>query len=129
MADNRERELRASAQTVTDRFALLRWAKWAGIAAVVLFVVVVAFASFFSVLPWLQSVSGAVFGPAFVAFFRELSWQWPSPIGIVVTLAVGFGASAMLRRPVNNEPPLTFAEVMKRPAPPTAEPALASQKT
>jgi SSS family solute:Na+ symporter len=86
------------------------------------------FASFFSVLPWLQSLSGAVFGPAFVAFFKELSWQWPSPIGITVTLTVGFGASALLRGPARREPPLTFAEVMKRPVAATPGSALVDLK-
>ncbi|MBL9214155.1 MAG: sodium/solute symporter [Opitutaceae bacterium] len=74
------------------------------------------FASFFSTLPWLQAGCGRLFGPAFVDFFRELSWLWPSPIGVVVTLGVGWLASLVLPS-ARNEPPLTFREVMRRPAP------------
>ncbi len=74
------------------------------------------FASFFSTLPWLQSASGALFGPAFVDFFRHLSWLWPSPIGVAVTLAVGYLASLLIPAPPEAVV-LTFREVMKRPEP------------
>lgn len=74
------------------------------------------FASFFSELPWLQSVSGRLFGPEFVHFFKNLSWQWPSPIGVTVTLMTGYLASRLLSSDHSEQDALTFAEVMKRPA-------------
>ncbi|MBM3852754.1 MAG: hypothetical protein FJ399_06320 [Verrucomicrobia bacterium] len=76
------------------------------------------FASFFKTAAWLKGVSGALFGPAFVDFFDRLSWLWPSPIGVTVTLLVGFAASRLLpARRESDAPPLTFAEVMQRPEP------------
>lgn len=79
------------------------------------------FASFFSELALLQAVCGRLFGPAFVDFFVNLSWQWPSPIGITVTLIVGLLASWLLPFRPDSEPPLTFREVMRRPAAATKE--------
>ncbi len=73
------------------------------------------FASFFSELPGLQTISGRLFGDEFVRFFQDLSWQWPSPIGVTVTLTVGYLASRVIRRQAPIDPPLTFAEVMKLP--------------
>lgn len=74
------------------------------------------FASFFSELPWLQSICGHLFGDKFVHLFANLSWLWPSPIGITVTLITGYLASRLIRFRGNGETPLTFREVMKRPA-------------
>ncbi|RKX32510.1 MAG: hypothetical protein DRP71_11915 [Verrucomicrobia bacterium] len=73
------------------------------------------FASFFSELAWLQSICGNLFGEGFVYFFRNLSWQWPSAIGISVTLGVGLLASALLPGNRSREEALTYREVMKRP--------------
>lgn len=75
------------------------------------------FASFFSTAAWLQALCGGLFGPGFVHFFNHLSWLWPSPIGVFMTLAVGYGASRILHAPARSNPPLTFAEVMRRPLP------------
>lgn len=75
------------------------------------------FASFFSELVWLHDTFRNWFGDGFVHFFVNLSWQWPSPIGITITLLVGWLAGWLIpaRRP--EETPLTFSEVMKRPLP------------
>ena len=81
------------------------------------------FASFFSEIGWLQDLCGRWFGPGFVDFFVHLSWQWPSPIGNVVTLTVGFLASLALPVPAGSPVPLTFSEVMKRPVPAPIEAA------
>jgi len=75
------------------------------------------FASFFSEIGWLQSVCGRIFGEGFVYFFTNLSWQWPSPIGVTTTLVVGGLASILIPGPSSEETPLTFREVMKRPLP------------
>jgi sodium-coupled monocarboxylate transporter 8/12 len=79
------------------------------------------FASFFSELSWLQSVCGNLFGEGFVFLFKNLSWQWPSPIGISVTLVAGLLASALLTGDRIGKEPLTYREVMKRPLPEGAE--------
>jgi len=50
----------------------------------------------------------------YISFFSSLSWQWPSPFGIVVTLVVGYLGSLLIpksRREANRKP-LTFREVM-----------------
>ena len=80
------------------------------------------FASFFSELGWLQQICGRLFGPAFVDFFANLSWQWPSPFGITVTLIIGLLASWLFPSKSNVEP-LTYREVMKRPLAVDAEAA------
>lgn len=77
------------------------------------------FASFFSALPWLQSICGHLFGSQFVEFFRNLSWMWPSPIGVTATLLTGWLASWILPHRKGTGVPLTFREVMRRPAPAT----------
>jgi sodium-coupled monocarboxylate transporter 8/12 len=75
------------------------------------------FASFFSTQPWLQSLCGGLFGPGFVDFFVHLSWLWPSPIGVTVTLVVGYLASLILPTQHDEAKALTYREVMKRPVP------------
>ncbi len=76
------------------------------------------FASFFSEITWLQAVCGRLFGDGFVYFFTNLSWQWPSPIGITMTLIVGCLASFLIpTKKYSGATPLTFREVMKRPLP------------
>lgn len=75
------------------------------------------FSSFFSEISWLQTVCGRLFGDGFVYFFTNLSWQWPSPIGITMTLIVGSLASILIPVKRSQETPLTFREVMKRPLP------------
>ncbi|MCB1103368.1 MAG: sodium/solute symporter [Opitutaceae bacterium] len=77
------------------------------------------FTSFFPNLPWLQRICGRLFGEEFVAFFQHLSWQWPSIIGILVTLFIGLLASRIIPRPATSSPALTFREVMKLPPPST----------
>ncbi len=75
------------------------------------------FASFFSELIWLQNVCGPIFGDEFVYFFMNLSWQWPSPIGIFMTLLAGGIASYLIPYKRSEENPLTFKEVMRKPLP------------
>ena len=47
------------------------------------------FLSFFSELTWLHSTCGGLIGESAVDFLKNLSWQWPSPIGVIVTLVIG----------------------------------------
>ncbi|MCB1103370.1 MAG: sodium/solute symporter [Opitutaceae bacterium] len=74
------------------------------------------FASFFSELPWLQHICGQWFGPKFVHLFANISWLWPSPIGITVTLVAGYLASRLVARSSGDQSPLTFREVMRQTA-------------
>ena len=74
-----------------------------------------SFVSFFGKLVWFQTLCGACFGTDFVHFFMNLSWQWPSPVGISDTLAVGRIASRLIKFEQPEEPPQTFAAVMSRP--------------
>ena len=69
------------------------------------------FLSFFSELTLLQSVCGSLFGVEFVEFFKHVSWQWSSPLGVLVTLTIGI----LMRRSAASEEgnaPLTYARVM-----------------
>ena len=53
----------------------------------------------------------------YVAFtVRELSFQWPYLIGVLVTLTAGYVASWILPPPEMSEPPLTWRRVMSMPA-------------
>lgn len=71
------------------------------------------FFAFFSETPWLHEVCGSLFGSRFVEFFREISWTWPSPFGIVAVIFVGYVASLFLPDRPTGEPPLTFRRVME----------------
>lgn len=71
------------------------------------------FFSFFSETPWLQRICGSLFGSRFVEFFREISWTWPSPFGIVAVIVVGYVASLLMPAGPTSEPPLTFRRVMQ----------------
>ena len=73
------------------------------------------FASYFSEVPWLQSVCGRWFGPEFIHFFKQLSWQWPAPLGVTMTLLIGYLASRLIPSSHSRATALTFREVMKRP--------------
>jgi SSS family transporter len=44
---------------------------------------------------------------------RELSFQWTYPLGVIVTLAVGYLASVVLPDPRRGEEPLTWRHVMR----------------
>jgi SSS family solute:Na+ symporter len=70
------------------------------------------FFSFFSEAPWLQEACGRIFGTQFVAFFREVSWAWPSSFGIVAVVVVGYLASLVLPSQRTDQPPLTYRRVM-----------------
>jgi len=72
--------------------------------------------SFFSKVALLQTVCGHLFGGEFVDFFMHLSWLWPSPVGVTVTLLVGYLASRLIPSRHDEATALTFSEVMKRPA-------------
>lgn len=44
---------------------------------------------------------------------RELSFQWSYPLGVIVTIAVGYLASVVLPNPRRGEEPLTWRRVMR----------------
>jgi len=69
------------------------------------------FLSFFSQIPGLQESARSLWGEGFVALFKNISWQWSSPAGVLVTLAVGYSLSlfSTFRR---DPQPLTFARVV-----------------
>ncbi len=61
-------------------------------------------------------VIGAIGGlttAIYVAFFSELSWIWPAPLGISATLVVGYLVSLIIPIKIPEQPPLTFRQVMK----------------
>ena len=52
---------------------------------------------------------------------RELSFQWTYPLGVLVTIVVGYVASRMIPNPRRGEDPLTWRHVMRTPEPARAE--------
>lgn len=53
---------------------------------------------------------------------RELSFQWTYPVGVIVTIVVGYVASRILPQPPGAEAPLTWARVMSMPDPHAVQP-------
>ena len=63
---------------------------------------------------FLGAVAGLITS-CYFSFFSDLSWQWPSPMGICVTLVVGYLASLLISTTPASESPLTYRSVMSTP--------------
>ena len=57
----------------------------------------------------------------YTAFFTKLGFLWPPPIGLAVTLVVGYGLSRILAPPTAEQLTLTFRNTMKRNERPTSD--------
>jgi SSS family transporter len=61
-----------------------------------------------------------IFGEQLHLSVFAVGFMWPSAVGLVVTIGVGYALSLIMPQPANNREGMTFSDVMRKPLPAAA---------